>query len=47
MAKYEHNLTCFTTFGEKDSWTLETYRKHGGYEAWNRILASSSWSSMA
>ena len=25
MAKYEHNLTAFTTFGEKESWTLETH----------------------
>lgn len=36
---YEQNLTCFSTFGEKESWTLDTYRKYGGYEAWNKILA--------
>ncbi|HSM29538.1 MAG TPA: NADH-quinone oxidoreductase subunit NuoF [Woeseiaceae bacterium] len=35
---YEQNLVCFTTLGEEDSWTLATYEKHGGYEAWRRIL---------
>lgn len=38
MTKYEHNLVCFSTFGEEEPWTLESYKKHGGYEAWNRIL---------
>ena len=36
---YEQNLTCFTTFGEDPSWTLEVYEKYGGYEAWRKILA--------
>ena len=35
---YEQNLVCFTTFGEEESWSLEAYEKHGGYEAWRRIL---------
>ena len=30
---------CFSTFGEDEPWTLESYRKHGGYEAWEKILA--------
>ena len=35
---YEHNLVCFTTLGEAESWALATYEKHGGYEAWRKIL---------
>ena len=35
---YEQNLVCFTTLGEEDSWALATYEKHGGYEAWRKIL---------
>jgi NADH-quinone oxidoreductase subunit F len=35
---YEQNLVCFTTLGEENSWTLATYEKHGGYEAWRKIL---------
>lgn len=35
---YEQNLVCFTTLGEEESWALATYEKHGGYEAWRRIL---------
>jgi NADH-quinone oxidoreductase subunit F len=35
---YEQNLTAFATLGVDESWTLGTYKKHGGYEAWNRIL---------
>ena len=35
---YEQNLVCFTTFGEEESWTLAAYEKHGGYDAWRRIL---------
>jgi NADH-quinone oxidoreductase subunit F len=35
----EQNLVCFNTFGEKDSWTLATYEKFDGYEAWRKILA--------
>ncbi|HEX6260886.1 MAG TPA: NADH-quinone oxidoreductase subunit NuoF [Woeseiaceae bacterium] len=33
------NLVCFNTFGEELSWTLSVYEKHGGYQAWRRILA--------
>jgi NADH-quinone oxidoreductase subunit F len=32
------NLTCFEPLGLERSWTLETYRRIGGYEAWERIL---------
>jgi NADH-quinone oxidoreductase subunit F len=35
----KQNLVCFSTFGEESSWTMATYEKHGGYEAWRRILA--------
>ena len=36
---YEHNLVCFNTFDEEESWTLKTYEKKGGYESWRKILA--------
>lgn len=36
---YEQNLVCFNTFGHEEPWTLETYEKTGGYEAWRKILA--------
>ena len=36
---YEHNLVCFNTFDEDESWTLSTYEKKGGYESWRKILA--------
>ena len=39
LMAYEQNLVCFTTLGEEKSWTLATYEKHDGYEAWRRILA--------
>jgi NADH-quinone oxidoreductase subunit F len=29
---------CFFTLGHDQPWSLETYRKLGGYEAWERIL---------
>jgi NADH-quinone oxidoreductase subunit F len=35
----KQNLVCFTTFGEETPWTLQAYQKHGGYQAWRRILA--------
>jgi len=35
----KQNLVCFSTFGEELSWTMATYEKQGGYEAWRRILA--------
>ncbi len=36
---YEHNLVCFNTFDEEESWTLKTYEKKNGYESWRKILA--------
>jgi len=38
MSKYQKNLVCFSTFGDKESWTLATYEKHDGYKAWRTIL---------
>ena len=38
MTKLRQNLVCFNTFGEDESWTLATYRKHDGYKAWQKIL---------
>jgi NADH-quinone oxidoreductase subunit F len=35
----KQNLVCFSTFGEETPWTLQAYQKHGGYQAWRRILA--------
>src|SRR5262245_22935385 len=37
-SKFQKNLVCFEPLGMERSWTLETYRKIGGYEAWERIL---------
>ena len=36
---YEHNLVCFNTFDEEESWTLKTYEKKNGYESWRKVLA--------
>lgn len=36
---HEQNLACFSTFGSAESWTLKTYKKHGGYEVWKKVLA--------
>ncbi|NOX67570.1 MAG: NADH-quinone oxidoreductase subunit NuoF [Gammaproteobacteria bacterium] len=36
---YEQNLVCFNTFGSDESWSLSTYEKHDGYQAWRKILA--------
>jgi NADH-quinone oxidoreductase subunit F len=33
------NLVCFQTLGHERPWSIETYRKLGGYEAWQRILS--------
>lgn len=38
MSELKHNLVCFSTFGEAEPWTFDNYRKHGGYEAWQKIL---------
>jgi NADH-quinone oxidoreductase subunit F len=37
--KYPQNLVCFATLGEKNPSSLETYRRLGGYEAWEQVLA--------
>jgi len=41
MASYEDkmNLVVFEPLKYERSWTLETYRKIGGYQVWERILA--------
>lgn len=36
---YEQNLVCFNTFGSDEPWSLATYEKHDGYQAWRRVLA--------
>ena len=33
------NSVCYATLSHDEPWSLETYRKVGGYEAWQRILA--------
>jgi NADH-quinone oxidoreductase subunit F len=38
MNNYPQNLVCFEPLGMERPWTLETYRKIGGYEVWERIL---------
>ncbi len=35
---HEQNLVIFESLGQERSWTLEGYRKIGGYDAWERIL---------
>jgi len=35
----KRNLTCFETLQYERPWTLETYGRIGGYEAWKKILA--------
>ena len=39
MSELQHNLTCFNTFGEDESWSLKTYKKYDGYKAWDKILS--------
>ncbi len=34
------NLVCFEPLKHEKPWTLETYRRIGGYEAWEKILAA-------
>ena len=33
------NQVCFTTLQFDQPWTLENYRKVGGYKAWEKIVA--------
>jgi NADH-quinone oxidoreductase subunit F len=35
----QQNLVAFSTFGSDESWTLKTYEKHDGYQAWRKVLA--------
>jgi NADH-quinone oxidoreductase subunit F len=35
----QENLVAFSTFGSDESWTLKTYEKHDGYQAWRKVLA--------
>ena len=39
MSELQQNLVCFNTFGEDESWSLETYEKLDGYKVWRKILA--------
>jgi NADH-quinone oxidoreductase subunit F len=41
MGKWDDkmNLVCFEALKHPESWKLENYRKSGGYEAWEKILA--------
>ncbi|HEX7079587.1 MAG TPA: NADH-quinone oxidoreductase subunit NuoF [Gammaproteobacteria bacterium] len=34
----EQNLVCFATLGLDEPWSLASYLKVGGYEAWQRVL---------
>ncbi len=34
----EHPQVCFATLGMEEPWTLKSYRKVGGYQAWEKIL---------
>jgi NADH-quinone oxidoreductase subunit F len=36
---YAQNLVCFSTFGDDAPYSLATYEKRDGYQAWRRILA--------
>jgi NADH-quinone oxidoreductase subunit F len=36
--KYPKNLVCFEPLGMERSWDIDTYRKIGGYQAWEKML---------
>lgn len=38
MADIKLNQVCYATLGLDQPWTLENYRKVGGYEAWTKIV---------
>ncbi|MDA0822304.1 MAG: NADH-quinone oxidoreductase subunit NuoF [Proteobacteria bacterium] len=38
MSGIELNLTCFETRQYDEPWSYDTYRKIGGYQAWERII---------
>ena len=33
------NTVCYATLGLDEPWSLATYERVGGYEAWRKILA--------
>ena len=37
---YEQNLVLFEALKHERPWTLDSYRKFGGYEAWEKITKS-------
>jgi NADH-quinone oxidoreductase subunit F len=37
-SKYPKNLVCFEPLGMERSWDIDTYRKIGGYQAWEKML---------
>ena len=39
MSDVTLNLNCYETLQYDEPWSLETYRKIGGYEAWEKIIA--------
>src|SRR5689334_9945026 len=41
MGKWDDkmNLVCFEPLKHPESWKLENYRKFGGYDAWEKVLA--------
>ena len=38
MSEIELNLTCYETRNHDEPWSYDTYRKIGGYSAWEKIL---------
>lgn len=32
------HAVCFNTLEEQEPWLLDSYKKHGGYEAWGKVL---------
>ncbi len=34
----DRNLVCYATFGQDEPWSLDAYRRVGGYEAWEQVL---------
>ncbi|MBN1378953.1 MAG: NADH-quinone oxidoreductase subunit NuoF [Gammaproteobacteria bacterium] len=37
-----NDLVCTSTFNKRDPWSLETYRRVDGYQAWQRILENNT-----
>src|SRR6187431_2839021 len=38
LGKYPSNFVCFATLGMDQPSSIDTYRKTGGYEVWEKIL---------